>query len=136
MSASKRKSKLVNNSDRDIPIGFELRLIRTELKLSMKTVSEALAVSENYISLIERDKQVPSDHLIREIAKYYNMDEKYLFDRFGRIPLTVAEEIQENEVLSEVLYEISSDNRLTDEQKDKLYRSIKGLYQDISNEKS
>lgn len=131
MSNSKRKSRLNNN----IPIGHELRLIRTELKLSMKTVSEALAVSENYISLIERDKQVPSDHLIREIARYYNIDEKYLFDRFGRIPLTVAEEIRENDSLSEVLYEISSDNRLTRDQKEKLYRSIKGLYQDISNNK-
>lgn len=119
---------------RDISIGMELRLMRTERELSMKDVADVIGISENYMSNIERDKKIPSDLIIRKLANFYGIEEKYMFDRYGRIPLAIAEEIKDNELLNEVLYEISMNKRLSSEQKEKLYKDIQSLYLDMKNE--
>ncbi|MDQ0976591.1 transcriptional regulator with XRE-family HTH domain [Neobacillus niacini] len=114
-----------------ISIGLELRLKRTEKQLSMKEVADAIGISENFLSQVERDKKQPSDSVVTRIANFYKMDEAYLFERFGRIPLVVAEEIKENRTLHDTLYDISTNKKLSDDQKDKLYLDIQRLYREI-----
>lgn len=115
-------------------IGMELRLMRTERNLSMKEVADVIGISENYMSNIERDKKTPSDLLIRKIANFYDIEEKYLFDRYGRIPLAIAEEIKDNELLNDVLYEISMNKKLSADQKERLYKDIQNLYLGLEKE--
>lgn len=115
-------------------MGMELRIMRTERGLSLKEVAEAVGISENYMSNIERDKKTPSDLLIRKLANFYEIKEKYMFDRYDRIPLAIAEEIKDNELLNEVLYDISMNKRLNTEQKERLYKDIQALYLDMKNE--
>lgn len=112
-------------------IGMELRLKRTELKLSMKEVADTIGISENYMSNIERDNKVPSDPVIRELAKYYSFEETYLFERFNRVPLVISEEIKNNKVLNETLYHISVNEDLSEDRKQKLYEDIQKLYLEV-----
>ena len=109
-------------------VGMELRLIRTARGESLNKAATGMGIGESYLSEIERMKRNPSDDVINCIAKYYNLDEKYLFDRYGRVPLTVQSEIIKNDALSRTLYEISTNCELADEEKEKLYNAIEALY--------
>lgn len=123
----------MEKSDRSA--GMSLRLLRTEKGVSLKEASEKIGISENYLSEIERDKKIPNDDIIRSCANYYGVDEKDLFDKFNKIALTVQEEIKENDTLSRTLYEISTNNTLSDKDKEKLYTEIRNLYEHFFNRK-
>ena len=112
----------------NVSVGMELRLLRTQKEASMREVAEFLGVSENFISLVERNKKIPSDDVIKQIAKYYMLDEGYLFGRFGKIPVEVSEEIRKHQQLHRILYDISTNDELNDEKKDKLFDDIAKLY--------
>jgi transcriptional regulator with XRE-family HTH domain len=112
-------------------IGEELRKLRKVKNLSMKEVAEQAGVSTMYISEIERDLKVPSDEVIRKLAKIYNVDEKKLFEGFRRIPEDILEELTNNKDLFNTLYEISRNDKLDNARKEKLYRQIYELYKDV-----
>ncbi|MGF9741560.1 helix-turn-helix transcriptional regulator [Priestia megaterium] len=112
----------------NVSIGMELRLKRTEMRKSLREVAEAVRVSENFLSMVERDKKVPSDCVIKALAKYYMLEEAYLFERFDRIPIVVAEEIKDHKLLHETLYDISTNDKLSEDVKKKLYEDIQQLY--------
>jgi transcriptional regulator with XRE-family HTH domain len=116
---------------KDLPIGMELRLKRTEMKLSLAKMADRVGISENYLSEIERGEKTPSDDIIRKLAKAFDLDEKYLFARYDRIPLVVQEELKENRTLLNTLYEITQNPNLSDRQKADLYEKIQKLYKEI-----
>jgi transcriptional regulator with XRE-family HTH domain len=113
---------------RERTAGMEIRLWRTEKGQSLREVSDKVGISENYLSEIERGKKQPNDEIIRNIAKYFNVDEKFLFDKFERIPLVVQEELHGSDTLSRTLYDISTDTDLTEEEKEDLYKAIQNIY--------
>jgi transcriptional regulator with XRE-family HTH domain len=115
----------------NLPIGMELRLRRTEMKLSLAKMADRVGISENYLSEIERGEKTPSDEIIRKLAKAFDLDEKYLFARYDRIPLVVQEELKENRTLLNTLYEITQNPNLSDRQKADLYEKIQKLYKEI-----
>jgi len=43
------------------------------------------------LSEIENGKRVPRDEIIRKFSEYYGIDEVILFDKFGRVSLSVVE---------------------------------------------
>ncbi|MFP5303529.1 helix-turn-helix transcriptional regulator, partial [Cobetia sp. SIMBA_158] len=90
-----------------------LRLKRIERHLKLVDVAEAIGISKNYMSEIERMKKLPSDEVIEKLAEFFGFEEKYLYDRFQRIPSSVASEIIGNEKISGVLYEISKNDELS-----------------------
>jgi transcriptional regulator with XRE-family HTH domain len=120
-------------------IGEELRKLRKTKNLTLKEVAEKAGVSTMYISEIERDLKVPSDEVICKLAKIYNVDEKELFEGFGRIPEDILEELTSNKDLFAVLYEVSRNNKLDEASKERLYKQIYELYKkllkDIEDEK-
>lgn len=109
-------------------IGMELRLHRTAKGVSLREASDKIGIGESYLSEIERMKRNPSDEIIKRIGDYYNIDKKYLYDRFDRIPLSVQKELKENETLSRTLYEISINDTLSETDKDNLYTAMEALY--------
>jgi transcriptional regulator with XRE-family HTH domain len=116
------------NRHKERTAGLELRLLRTEKGKSLREVSNAVGISENYLSEIERNKKLPADDIIRELASYFNIDEKYLFDKFDKIPLKLQEELKGHDALSRTLYDISKDESLSEADKEVLYDSIQKLY--------
>ncbi|WP_268938768.1 helix-turn-helix domain-containing protein [Peribacillus faecalis] len=109
-------------------IGNELRNLRRSNNLQVKDVAKDVGVSSTYISEIERNNKVPSNRLIEKIAQTYNIDEQHLFKGFNIIPDSVIYELTSEHGLYDVLYELSEDESITREEKDKFYQEVKALY--------
>jgi transcriptional regulator with XRE-family HTH domain len=105
-------------------VGKRLKLRRIELDLTLEDVSQAIGVSANYISLIERGKNVPSDEILDKLSKLYEMDRDELYECYGKIPATIQEELEEHDVLKEAIKRIGRDERLTPEDKENLYERL------------
>jgi|APAga8741244001_1050109.scaffolds.fasta_scaffold42162_1 transcriptional regulator with XRE-family HTH domain len=120
-----------------IETGTRLRERRKSLDFTMKYVAELVGVSENYISEIEKGTKgkIPSDFIIRELAKVYKFDEGELFKGFGKIPLSLREELTENERLMDTLYRIKKSKKLNDDDRNRLYDEIHKLYEKHLDEK-
>ncbi|MCS0827447.1 helix-turn-helix domain-containing protein [Cytobacillus firmus] len=123
------KPRKVTN-DRKIlkSVGKELRDYRNDRNYTLRDASDKIGISENYLSEIERGLKNPNDDIIRNMAVLYGLDEKYLFDRFERVPLVVTEELKDNDRLGRTMYNIVTDDELSDADKEELYRTIENLY--------
>lgn len=112
-------------------IGSELRSIRLRRNLTIYDLSEQIGISENYLSLIERDKKIPTDEkIVYNIAKAYDIDTAYLFGKFNKVPSVLAGEIASHVALQATLLKISNDDRLDEEKKERLYQQFQRLYQE------
>lgn len=115
-------------------VGELLRGKRKQYNLGLKDVAEKISVSVMYVSEIERDKKVPSDEVIRKIAELYSIEEKQLFEMFGRVPEEVKEEITENNHLFNTLYGIANNDKISKSQKERLYEQLHQLYKELEAE--
>lgn len=111
-------------------IGNELRSLRKSNNLQVKDIAENVGVSSTYISEIERNNKVPSNELIEKMAETYNVDEQRLFKGFNIIPESVVYELTSEHGLYDLFYELSEDETLTREEKDKFYQGVKALYKE------
>ncbi|MDF2010177.1 helix-turn-helix domain-containing protein [Priestia megaterium] len=101
--------------------------------ITLKEVAEKLDLSTMYISEIERGKKVPTDKHIKELSKVYDIPEAKLFEGFGRIPENITKELEDDSNLFNTLYEVSNNDKLTKEQKERLYEQLRDLYNSISD---
>ena len=101
--------------------------------ITLKEVAEKLDLSTMYISEIERGKKVPTDKHIKELSKIYGIPEAQLFEGFGRIPENITRELEDDSNLFNTLYEVSNNDKLTKEQKERLYEQLRDLYNSISD---
>lgn len=111
-------------------IGKTLRLRRKKKGLTLETLAKDVGVSFNYISELERgDKQkVPSDEVLIKLAKILSIDEKEIFEGFGKLPNSLVQELEQNEMLLTTLYEIRNNPSLSDGDRNALYTEIRNLY--------
>ncbi|MBE7117280.1 helix-turn-helix domain-containing protein [Bacillus paranthracis] len=111
-------------------IGKTLRLRRRQKGLTLETLASQVGVSFNYISELERgDKQkVPSDEVLIKLADLLSIDEKEIFEGFGKLPNSIVQELEQNEMLLNTLYEIKSNPNLSDIDRNALYMEIRKLY--------
>ena len=62
--------------------GEKIRLIRERKQITLKTIAEAVNISESMISQIERNKVSPSIDTLLNIAEFLEIDIDYLFREF------------------------------------------------------
>ena len=62
--------------------GEKIRLVRERKQITLKTIAEAVKVSESMISQIERNKVSPSIDTLMNIADFLEIDIEYLFRDF------------------------------------------------------
>lgn len=105
-----------------------LKDLRREKGLSTVDVAKALGVTPNYISEIERALKIPSDQLIIKLSNYFCIDCNELFYQFGKEPLSARKEFEGNKALHSLLIEIGSNNKLSDEEKEKIYDQLYKTY--------
>lgn len=67
-------------------LGQKIRSLRLGKGLSIKKLSTLLKINYTYISHIERGKSIPSEHLLKKIAKKLGADEEELKILSGKIP--------------------------------------------------
>lgn len=116
--------------------GEKLRALRKETGLSIYKVAKQLNISGNYLSLLERGKQSPSNQVIYNIADFYNIDCSELFALYNKENPQQSEEFKKlNPHLREVLTQLSIDKRLSDDEKETLSRHITDLINDFLDSK-
>jgi len=112
---------------RQIQTGGYLQKLRVERNLRLIDVSSKINISPNFLSEIEKGKRIPSDSNIRKLAKLYNVDEIELFDMYGKIALSVKEELIENKGLQKTLILIR-ESGMSGEDKVRLYDGFYEMY--------
>ena len=116
---------------RQYDTGQYLLSLRTQKGLTQPKVGKALGISPSYLSEIEKGVRMPSDELIVEIASYYEISDNDLFQRYGKMPVLVRQEMREHPYLQDALAELRrlrKKGKITDEQSDKLLREITTIY--------
>ena len=84
-------NKLKDITNRNIDAGNYLQNLRLSKKLTLFSASKSINISPTYLSDIEHGRKIPSDITIKSIVDFYEIDEIYLFNIFGKISLTVKE---------------------------------------------
>lgn len=113
----------------------QLRERRKELGLTLEEVAQKVGVSTNYISLIERCKNVPSDDIIIKLARVLQIDEVELFLVFNKVPPSMIEELKNNSLFREAIKLLSQDSELDAEDRNKLYQKLIYWYCTMEKEK-
>jgi transcriptional regulator with XRE-family HTH domain len=124
-------SEKVKQLIRQAETGDFLIKARNEMGLSLDKVGERLGVSKNTLSVLERGLKVPSDRLLRQISDFYGIEEPVLFGMLGKVPLTAREELENNNTLQRILYEIGK-SPLTEKQKSEVYDAMYKLFKNIT----
>ena len=86
--------------------GNYLYRLRCKYELRLIDVADGIGISVNYLSEIENGKRVPRDEFIRKFSEYYGIDEVILFDKFGRVSLSVVEELRKDVGLHRKVWEL------------------------------
>lgn len=107
-------------------VGDFLRLKRLEKRYTLEITAKSVGVSINYISKLEKgENSNPSDDIVIQLAKTLEIDEDWLFNAFGKIPLSTRNALQAHPDLAKAIAEISSDESLSeDKKKEFLNRTI------------
>ena len=86
--------------------GNYLYRLRCKYELRLIDVADGIGISVNYLSEIENGKRVPRDEFIRKFNEYYGIDEVILFDKFGRVSLSIVEELRKDVGLHRRVWEL------------------------------
>lgn len=82
--------------------GEHLRVLRETQNLSLRELSSKLNIDPSLIAKIERNERYPSKDFIKQIAKYFNVDEKNLFNEY--LSDYIAYKVIDEEVDVEILH--------------------------------
>ena len=72
-------------------LGAQLRRLRRESNLGLKSVAPLVDVSYTYISKVENGIKPPSDELVQKLCSVYGADVEALRAMQGRIPDDIAQ---------------------------------------------
>lgn len=63
-------------------VGEQFRSLRAEAKLSLREVAEKIGIDTSLLGKIERSERRPTKEHIKQVAKYFKIDEKDLLKEF------------------------------------------------------
>ena len=62
--------------------GEHLRTLRENASLTLKLVADEIEIDTSLLAKIERNERQPTKHIIKQVAKYFKVDEKELQNNF------------------------------------------------------
>jgi transcriptional regulator with XRE-family HTH domain len=77
-------------------LGKDLRSLRENVGLGIKTVGKNLKISYSHISKVENGHKPPSPELLTKLAELYGIDPDEMLARVGALPPDIQELIQHN----------------------------------------
>jgi transcriptional regulator with XRE-family HTH domain len=120
---------------RMVEVGEYFHQLRTEkMNVSLKVVADKLNLSATYLSEIERGVKMCSDFLIRELCDFYEVDEGVVFQKLGKVPLYILEEVEDSAPLQSLISKIKRDPTLTDDKRYKVYEALHKAYNRLMDE--
>ncbi len=63
-------------------LGEQVRTLREEAKLSLREVAEKIGIDTSLLGKIERSERQPTKDQIKQVAKYFKLDEKDLLKEY------------------------------------------------------
>ncbi len=116
-------------------VGKFLRDLRAVRNQSVHRAAKQIHISGNYLSLLERGINAPSDEVLYSIADYYGLDHEELFAKYNRVTPEGKQLLKESKDLRKILTQLSMDDRITDEEKQLLSVQFYKLYEDLIRSK-
>lgn len=113
----------------------ELRVAK-EGKPSVHKVAKALHISGNYWSELERGLKCPSDIVLHAAADYFGVDRVELYSLYGKTVKENLDFIIANPDFHRTITHISTDKRLTEDDRGRIVDELSNLYKDLINRKS
>lgn len=113
--------------------GNVLRDIRKKTKLSVFKVAKQVHISGNYLSMLERGINAPSDTVLFNLAEFYGVEPIELFKLYDRVVPPSDEQLTAIPSLKKIMTEISVDTRLTPEEKEKFAKQVYNIANDLIN---
>lgn len=104
--------------------GGKLKELRKKTNLSIFKVARKINISGNYLSLLERGINAPSDAVIFSLAEFYNINPEIIFKWYGKIIPPTSDQLNSVPSLKKIITEISIDPRLSDEEKDQFAKRV------------
>lgn len=104
--------------------GNYLRELRKEKHLSIFKVARAIDISGNYLSVLERGKQQPSNTVLYKIAEFYDKDVAEIFGLYDRVAPEQVKEMLAIPSFKTLLTQMSKDRKLSLSQREDLERCL------------
>lgn len=113
--------------------GNILRELRKKTKLSVFKVAKMVHISGNYLSMLERGINAPSDTVLFNLAEFYGVEPKELFKLYDRVVPPSDEQLTVMPSLKKIMTEISIDSRLTPEEKEEFAKQVYKIANNLIN---
>lgn len=94
-------------------IGDRIKKLRQLEKLSQRAFGEKIFLSQDQISLLEKNKRVVTDRVIHSICSIYKVNEEWLRNEVGEIYTDCLKDLEINEEIKRVtnlLYELDKED--------------------------
>lgn len=111
------------------------KAIRKLRNLSVHKVAKATHISGGYLSEIENGLKEPSDAVLESLADYYQVEKSELFSLYGKIAPAEATLLLDNPAFRKTIIQMSTDDRLTKEERDSIALALAELYQNMTEER-
>lgn len=81
--------------------GEHIRTLREQANLSLRQAAECLNIDPSLLGKIERNERPPTKNFVKEIATYYNIDDKTLIKEYlsDQIAYKILDEEESFEIL-------------------------------------
>ena len=122
--------------DENVVAGEKLKQFRQKIGKSVFKVGREIGVSGSYISQVENGKRPASDAVLLALADVYGVDKQELFNLYNRIENEEAARLVSNPALRRVFTQISTDKRLTQEEKDEIALHLQRIADEMLNSDS
>jgi transcriptional regulator with XRE-family HTH domain len=107
-------------------LGEVLREARVAGDLSLRDLAKKLSITPSYISDIENDRRVPSEEVLGELAKFFDLSFDNLMALAGRVG-DQAERYLRRHPTAGVLFRRISDKHLPEEDLQKLVQTVEEM---------
>jgi transcriptional regulator with XRE-family HTH domain len=127
---NKNGRERIDKSIRQQEFGAFVQELRKSHFLRISDVAKFIGVSTNFISLLERGKKPPSDHVIRGYSKLFGIDEIELYDIIDKLPPHIKNMLEEHDGFKRLVIELMTTVK-EPELRQKLYEEIFEVYIDF-----
>jgi transcriptional regulator with XRE-family HTH domain len=107
-----------------LSLGETIRRARLAKKWSLREFAKVLEVTPSYVSDIDHDRRVPSEHVLKAIALLLDLDEARLMVKAGRLYESTERYVEDHPVIL-ALIEAIAWSELRDEEVERLIRIVK-----------
>jgi transcriptional regulator with XRE-family HTH domain len=117
-------------------LGQQVRDARVAANQTLRGLARDLELSPSYLNDIEFDRRVPSTEVLRQIADRLVLDLDALLAAAGRVGITKdGEQYIRDTPSAGVLFRRVTDDRLTEDQLQRLIKQVDKMTQDDSSER-